>query len=114
MLTPAPAPANSSASTPRGDVTFLLTSGGHNAGIVSEPGHPDRHFRMKLRAADDLRIGPEEWLADAKIQDGSWWPIWSEWLKAHSSTQRVAPPPMSLDASGHALADAPGSYVFQV
>jgi polyhydroxyalkanoate synthase len=69
---------------------------------------------MKLRAADDLRIGPEEWLADAKIQDGSWWPIWSEWLKAHSSTQRVAPPPMSLDASGHALADAPGSYVFQV
>jgi polyhydroxyalkanoate synthase len=59
------------------EVTFVLTSDGHNAGIVSEPGHPHRHFRMKLSAADDLRIGPDEW-------DGSWWPMWSEWLTAGS------------------------------
>jgi polyhydroxyalkanoate synthase len=95
------------------EVTFVLASGGHNAGIVSEPGHPHRHFRMRLSAADDLRIGPDEWLADANIRDGSWWPMWSEWLTAHSSVHRVAPPPISLDANGHALTDAPGSYVFQ-
>ncbi|WP_408346814.1 PHA/PHB synthase family protein [Paraburkholderia phytofirmans] len=96
------------------DVTFVLASGGHNAGIVSELGHPRRHFRIKLSAADSLRTGPEEWLADANIVDGSWWPTWSEWLNAHSSTQRVTPPPMSVDPNGQALADAPGSYVFQV
>ena len=28
------------------DVTYLLTSGGHNAGIVSEPGHAGRRFRV--------------------------------------------------------------------
>ena len=41
------------------DVTFVLTSGGHNAGIVSEPGHPHRHFSLKHAAADDLRVGPD-------------------------------------------------------
>ena len=32
-----------------GELTFVLTSGGHNAGIVSEPGHENRHFRIRIR-----------------------------------------------------------------
>jgi hypothetical protein len=34
-----------------GELTFVLTSGGHNAGIISEPGHPRRHFRIRVRPA---------------------------------------------------------------
>ncbi len=34
------------------EVTFLLTSGGHNAGIVSEPGHPRRSYQVLTRGAD--------------------------------------------------------------
>jgi len=39
-----------------GALTFVLTSGGHNAGIVSEPGHPRRHFRLRTRGADVLEL----------------------------------------------------------
>ena len=31
------------------EVTFVLTSGGHNAGIVSEPGHARRRYRVATR-----------------------------------------------------------------
>ena len=38
-------------------MTFVLTSGGHNAGIVSEPGHPHRHFRIRRRAPGAHYVG---------------------------------------------------------
>ncbi len=95
------------------DITFVLTSGGHNAGIVSEPGHPHRHFRIGRTAADDLRVSPDEWTASALPQDGSWWPAWSNWLNSHSSPERGAPPAVGIEMSGQALADAPGTYVLQ-
>ena len=96
------------------DVTFVLTGGGHNAGIVSEPGHPHRQFRIKTTAAADMSIGPDEWVAAAEQRDGSWWSTWNDWLNAHSSSTRVAPPRIGLqDADTPILADAPGTYVFQ-
>ncbi len=96
------------------DITFVLTSGGHNAGIVSEPGHPHRHFRIKTTSAADLSVGPDEWLASAEAQDGSWWPAWSAWLNTHCSAERGAPPRIGLPGGGgHLIADAPGTYVFQ-
>ena len=62
------------------DTTFVLTSGGHNAGIVSEPDRKDRHYRMALKRETDRYLDPETWAADAVEHLGSWWPAWVEWL----------------------------------
>ncbi len=94
------------------EVTFALTSGGHNAGIVSEPGHRHRSFLIRTKKADDLCHSPDEWLAEAPRTDGSWWTAWEAWLTTHSSPERIAPP--ALGGPDHPpLADAPGTYVFQ-
>ena len=93
------------------EVTFVLTSGGHNAGIVSEPGHPHRRYRVGVRPAGGRYDDPEAWAAAAQPKNGSWWPEWVAWLAAHSSEPGPLP---SLGAPGYtALADAPGSYVLQ-
>jgi polyhydroxyalkanoate synthase len=94
------------------DVTFLLTSGGHNAGILSEPGHRHRRFRMTLHHHGEAYVDPDTWLTVTAAREGSWWPAWSRWL-ANGSGPPVAPPPLGLADNG-ALApreDAPGSYV---
>ncbi|SDL91492.1 PHA/PHB synthase family protein [Paracoccus chinensis] len=94
------------------DVTFVLTSGGHNAGIVSPPGHPRRHYRLARQRKDDHVVGTEDWLAAAPTKPGSWWPEWIAWLDANSTPDRVAPP--VLGGPGHPpIMDAPGSYVLQ-
>lgn len=95
------------------EITFVLTNGGHNAGIVSEPGHAHRYFRIYRTAADDLRVSPDEWLAAADSHEGSWWPAWTDWLKTHSSPKRIVPPLAAPSPQRAALGDAPGSYVFQ-
>lgn len=92
------------------DITFVLTSGGHNAGIVSEPGHPHRRYRIGHSAAGALHMSPEAWLANATPRDGSWWQAWDAWLDALPSAGRVTPPAAGCD-SYPVLAAAPGDYV---
>ena len=95
------------------DFTFLLTSGGHNAGIVSGPVHPKRHYRSKTRRLKDPHLAPEDWMAAATKHEGSWWPAWQHWLAQHSS-ERVKPPAMGAARKGYGVIDdAPGRYVRQ-
>ena len=95
------------------DVTFLLTNGGHNAGIVSEPGHKDRHFRVLRRTPDEKYLDPDLWIESTPPTPGSWWPAWAEWLEAKSSA-RVTPPPLGAPDKGYrALGPAPGRYVLE-
>jgi polyhydroxyalkanoate synthase len=95
------------------EVTFALTNGGHNAGIVAEPGHPRRAYRIMTMAADDRYVPPESWPAIAEQRPGSWWPAWEAWLAAHSGAL-VSPPPMGAPEAGlPPLGPAPGSYVLQ-
>ena len=99
--------------TRSGDYTFLLTSGGHNAGIVSGPVNAKR--RHSLRHWDDAATAgtAADYLAGAEQRAGSWWPTWQQWLadslRAPSAWRRrrwATPPPDYAP-----LGDAPGDYV---
>ncbi|MBL8342984.1 MAG: polyhydroxyalkanoic acid synthase [Rubrivivax sp.] len=95
------------------DFTFLLTAGGHNAGIVCGPAHPKRHYRMHTRRLVDPHLAPEDWMEAAPKREGSWWPAWQGWLASHSGS-RTAPPPMGAPGRGYVpIEAAPGSYVRQ-
>jgi polyhydroxyalkanoate synthase len=89
------------------EMTFLLTAGGHNAGIVSEPGHAGRYYRCAIREPDAPYRSRHDFFEDTPPVDGSWWPRWAAWLQAHSSGAVDA---RQIDG---ALADAPGSYVLE-
>ncbi len=89
------------------DVTYLLTSGGHNAGIVAPPDQPGHVYQIMTKGKDAPYIGPDEWVRRAPRSEGSWWPEWTQWLTARSGELRD-PPRMSV-ADG--LPDAPGDYV---
>ena len=95
------------------DVTFLLTSGGHNAGIVSEPGDAGRHYRVATKQADAVYVDPDVWLTETRPKGGSWWPEWIAWLDGNSGAP-VTPPKTGCSSLGYApLCDAPGTYVMQ-
>ena len=95
------------------DVTFLLTSGGHNAGIVSEPGHKGRHYRVAHAPAGTNYMDAENWYRSNPSIDGSWWPAWADWLEQHAS-DKVPPPAIGAAKKGYpALDPAPGTYVLE-
>jgi poly[(R)-3-hydroxyalkanoate] polymerase subunit PhaC len=95
------------------DITFVLTTGGHNAGIVSEPGHPHRSYQIATRCQGDRYIDPETWQSLAPKQSGSWWPAWQAWL-AERSSGSVSPPMLGASERGYPpLGEAPGEYIRQ-
>ena len=96
-----------------GDLTFVLTSAGHNGGILSEPGHPHRHYRIGHRAAGALYVDPDSWLAETDPEDGSWWPEWTGWLTARSSGLTAPPSMGAADKGLPPMEPAPGTYIHQ-
>lgn len=89
-------------------VTFVLTNGGHNAGIISEPGHAGRHYQQMTLALEDPRLSPDEWQAQAPQHEGSWWTAWSTWLVQQGNGCTVKGRTPVHDAE---LGAAPGQYV---
>lgn len=88
---------------------FVLSSSGHILGIVNpvlDP--PRREYRV---ASAEFRDMAEDWQARAERRPGSWWTDWMDWLKPQSG-RRVKAPPVAT-AKYPALADAPGTYVFE-
>lgn len=89
------------------EITFILTSGGHNAGVVSPPGSVRRSYQVAVHGHDSPYVDPDSWQARVPQVNGSWWPAWEGWLARHAGAQ-VAPPALPADAP-----PAPGNYVLQ-
>jgi polyhydroxyalkanoate synthase len=90
-----------------GPLRFILTAGGHIAGIINPPGHKKRPYWTNESETTD----PDEWLADATKHEGSWWVDWVSWLEERSG--ELGPPPSMGSDEFVPLMDAPGSYVLE-
>ncbi len=93
------------------DMTFVLASGGHNAGIISEPGHKGRTYQIALMPNVSHHIPPDRWQESTPAKEGSWWEEWQSWLAAYSG-EKIKPPPMGDGKRYTPIGDAPGTYVF--
>ena len=87
--------------------TFILAAGGHNAGIVSEPGHAHRSYQMDTVEKGHDWMDPDDWVAQAPLCEGSWWVAMHAWLSERSG-KPVAPPTIH---AADVLCDAPGENV---
>ncbi|MCC6271480.1 MAG: alpha/beta fold hydrolase, partial [Microbacteriaceae bacterium] len=95
------------------DITFVLTSGGHNAGIVNPPPGAKREFRIGEHKSDQSYVAPDHWLETHAPQPGSWWTAWLDFLRRRSS-RRGALPAMGAPTRGYKpLGEAPGTYVVE-
>ncbi len=95
------------------DITYVLTNGGHNSGVVNEPGHSGRSFQLLKHKKEDKYHSPEHWQDIAPQIEGSWWPMWEKWL-ANFSGEKISPPELGNPTNGiKIICDAPGTYVFQ-
>ena len=87
-----------------GKVRYVLSSGGHIAGIVNPP-NPKGWYEVGTHNPPEAA----HWRADAERHSGSWWENWADWSSERAG-ELVAPPPMGGKAY-LPLADAPGEYV---
>ncbi len=95
------------------DVTFVLSNGGRNAGIVNPPGHPNRHHQIATHKATESYVDQDAWQASAMHHRRVVVAVLADWLKRLSGT-KSAPPPMGGAATAYApLCDAPGIYVLE-
>jgi polyhydroxyalkanoate synthase len=89
-----------------GESQFVLSSSGHIQALVNPPGNPRSRFRTNPALPED----PDEWLAGAAEQPGTWWDHWLDWLAERSGDERRAPRRLG-SASYPPLDPAPGRYV---
>ncbi len=87
-----------------GPIKFVLCDAGHMAGVISPPGTKYGHW-----ANDKLPSSPDEWFGGATPNQGSWWPLWDQWVTQLDGGRVPAREPGSGELP--IIEDAPGSYV---
>ncbi|WP_411562297.1 class II poly(R)-hydroxyalkanoic acid synthase [Pseudomonas shirazensis] len=89
-----------------GKQRFVLANSGHIQSIINPPGNPKAYYLDNPRLSSD----PRAWFHDAKRSEGSWWPLWLEWIGQRSGPLKA--PRSSLGNTTYPpLAPAPGTYV---
>src|ERR1700757_1550254 len=87
-----------------GTIKFVLSDAGHMAGVINPPGTKYGHW-----VNNDLPPSPDEWFVDAAPRQGSWWPLWEEWVTQFDEGRVQAREPGSGGLP--IIENAPGSYV---
>ena len=89
------------------EVTFILGSSGHVAGVVNPPAKKKGNFwKAKVTCGN-----PAAWQKAAQEFPGSWWSDWREWIAAHSGADV---PARAQGGNGYSsLCPAPGTYVVE-
>jgi polyhydroxyalkanoate synthase len=87
-----------------GNARFVLSSGGHIAGIVNPPSPKAWYL-----TADENPESPDDWRAATQRHQGSWWDDWAWWAGQRAGDQ--IPPPRLGSERYPVLGDGPGEYV---
>jgi polyhydroxyalkanoate synthase len=90
-----------------GPVRFVLSSGGHIAGIVNPPG-PKAWYQV-AETDGPLPSTAREWRSVAERRSGSWWEDWARWSSENSGP--IQEPPRMGSSEHPVLGDGPGTYV---
>jgi len=89
-----------------GNRRFILSNSGHIQSILNPPGNPKSNYLENPTLNRDAKA----WYQDAEQVQGSWWPVWLEWIQQRSGEQR--PTLMALGNQHYpAMEAAPGTYV---
>ncbi len=88
-----------------GPVKFILSGSGHIAGIINPPSTKKYNYRT----TDSPPVDLEEWIQNAEVSEGSWWPEWENWISDKCGEKVVARIPG--DGKLDIIEEAPGTYV---
>ena len=90
------------------DKEMTLVRSGHIQSVV----YPPDSTRYDRWYGPSTPTDPDEWLATAAVEKGSWWRPWIEWLTARSGPERRAPATLG-NRQYPPLGPAPGRYVYE-
>ncbi len=95
-----------------GEKQFVLGASGHIAGVINPAAGGKRSFWH----AENYCENPDDWLAQAREERGSWWPRWSQWLEEFKggTDGKTREAPASTGSTLYPVIEAaPGRYVKQ-
>ncbi len=96
---------------PTGATKFVLGGSGHIAGIVNPPVANKYGYWTNDATDGNLPEDPQDFLAGATQNPGSWWTHWNEWLTSLPGGSAKVKARNAEDGPLAVIEPAPGSYV---